>query len=279
MFKKSFLVLLVAVLAAGTANAAAIVYDFDGLSAAGYPGVNIGGQDGWGVQLEGSPGFVVRNDQTAWPGALDGNIPWGYGESLASRVGVDYKITGNNITLEFNGIVGSGAKNMFGLGVDDNFDGSVVDGDDEQGFLFGWTGKDGGYWTITPAAQAADISSAAVTPDTESVWRMVLDVDLAANGGDGSGSLSVQELYKANGTAVVDSLTAVTGLQNINLGILSMADANPTQWDGRVLEGYNGTFDYLTISGDVEVPEPGTWVLMLIGAVCLAAARLRRRNR
>lgn len=96
-----------------------------------------------------------------------------------------------------------------------------------------------------------------------------LEMDMLANGGNGSGSL-----YYKNLTDGDPGFTAVSGLQNLNLGYLAQ---DPSQWSRMVLRTgfYAGNkIDNLYID-TTPVPEPGT---ALFGVACVGVAALRRRR-
>jgi len=97
------------------------------------------------------------------------------------------------------------------------------------------------------------------------VWYLELRVDLAANGGDGSGSLFVQKLADTTNTAVTDTLKPVATLQNINLGLSRMSanggSSSPGAWDGIFTGIGNGHLDNATIAHATPMANPATPLL------------------
>jgi len=97
-------------------------------------------------------------------------------------------------------------------------------------------------------------------------YRLVLAIDLAANEGEGEGSLSIQNLTTSG------SLTPVTGLQDVNLKIPTTS--SPSDWDG--------LFIRLTLAGtgldsiSYTIPEPSTLLLLIAMSVLCLGGRLRR---
>ncbi|HEY7087435.1 MAG TPA: hypothetical protein VH518_05050, partial [Tepidisphaeraceae bacterium] len=74
------------------------------------------------------------------------------------------------------------------------------------------------------AAQFSDIKP---TYDTNDWYQVRMTVDLAANGGNGAGSLFIRDL--TDGEA---SLIPAPGCQNINLQLLTSPVPDPLKWDG-----------------------------------------------
>lgn len=246
----------------GAASADTFVYDYDNGSVTGSAaGTNLAGQDGW-VSLSGTP--KVRNDIVG--GGLGGNSSWGGGGTLstqASRVNNPnwgYAINGPNIQLSMIVRADESTANdtvaTFALGIDANKNGSIQGGGtDETAFQFGFRFA---AFTMRGADFGTETNGATVVSGTE-YWKLVLDVDLDANGGDGSGSLSAQYLGDTNGSfdaGKSTTLDPVATHQNVNLQISNMgANTDYTKWNGiYVRNQYNSFVDNLTISGDVVLP-------------------------
>ena len=235
--KKLVMVLLAALVAGAGAYAQSVIYDFDNgnVTGSGFPGTSLIGQDGW-VARTGD--MKARNDITRAGGAIGGIS--GYlatDDAIATRINdaaFQYAITGPTIRLSLVARLNTTSSAWFGLGVDADDNGTIgatSPEDSEVGFQFGFTG---GQLVVRRAAFGSLVTVAAPMNNTE-IWRVVLDVDLSANGGDGSGSLSAQYLGDDNGSfdaGKSTTLDPVAGLQDINLGILAMAEPDYTQWDG-----------------------------------------------
>jgi hypothetical protein len=125
----------------------------------------------------------------------------------------------------------------------------VINQPGELSFTFGFNAD---RWYIQEAALGAEFFSDNLGFEGGGrTWLIQIDVDLSANGGDGSGSLSVQQLGDTSNNPVADTLTPVDGLQDINL-LLSRMDteggnSNPSTWDGIYTSAGAGNLDNLTI--------------------------------
>ena len=244
-----------------------LVYDFDNgnITGAPFPGTSLIGQDGWVARV----GTInARNDLTRAGGAVGGisiyeATPTGGIATRLNDAAFQYAITGPTIQLSLVARIGPTGNAWFGLGVDANENGVIgatLPGEDsEVGFEFGFNA---GNFVIRQASFGAATTGAETMSGTE-IWKLVLDVDLAAHGGDGSGSLFAQYLGDDNGSfdaGKSTTLDPVAGLQDINLGILAMAETDYAQWDGIYARIQNGAvMDTLTISGDVKSqPTRGT---------------------
>jgi hypothetical protein len=143
-------------------------------------------------------------------------------------------------------------------------------------------GISGGQWRVRGANGATSVLDATGMPLVAGEMprlKIVLDVDLTGNSGNGSMSLSVVDL----GT---NATTLPPALQNVSMGLLSQ-DArlgNPTRWTGWWLRGQQSasaanpavcpwgyTVDDLTLE---IVPEPATLGLLVLGSLAV----LRRRK-
>jgi len=260
-----------------------LVYDFDNgnITASPYPGTSLIGQDGWVARV----GTInARNDLTRAGGAVGGISIYEATATggIATRLNdaaFQYAITGPTIQLSLVARLGTTGSAWFGLGVDANDNGTIgvtyPAEDSEVGFQFGFSG---GNLVVRGAAFSSQQNTAPDPMNSTEIWRVVLDVDLSANGGDGSGSLSAQYLGDDNGSfdaGKSTTLDPVAGLQDINLGILAMAEPDYTQWDGIYARIGNGAvMDNLTIS---VIPEPTSFALALLGMVGLSLFGRRRK--
>jgi hypothetical protein len=286
---------------------AAAVYNFDGLTASdpttsspallGTTTVGAVGQDGWVCTSGAVNGAIVRND--ARPG-FSGN--WGAGYLATTNGQYDTIMTRKNdanwsysigtdtqLTISANLLVGStnnpgeiNHRAEIALGYDTNGDGkirptSATADNSEIAFMVGFDSTGPG-WYMRPAAFGTAVTSNA---NASGVWLAQAVVDLAANSGDGSGTLYVQQLYDAAGNPVVDTLHTVSAsLTNMNLGIKRMstvtggsaAAANPANWNGLLARfSGNGAVDDITIT---STPEPASATLCALAGLTL----LRRRR-
>ena len=225
------------------------IYDFDSLEASPNPGTQLDGQDNW-VILGAEDRFIyVRNDSLgpdidSWPGFTSQCASRGKSSiaflGRSNNLDWAYTLTGSQLRMEINARATGVANSFLQLGIwsDDNDDNDMDLPDDitEHGLQFGLNGEDvpvivqaaGGTKFYGTMPGGADMDSA-------DVWRYVLDVDLAANSGDGSGSLSMQYLGDVDGSFDFGkslTLDPVPDLQNINMNLLAMAA--PSNWDGTI---------------------------------------------
>ena len=118
-------------------------------------------------------------------------------------------------------------------------------------------------------------------------YKLILDVDLTANSGSGSMSLTVVNLDTSD-------VTLPTELQNVSMGLVGQHAwlGDPTKWTSWWFRGqqaataenpamcpYGYTIDDLTFE---IIPEPGTLSLLVLGGLALIQRRRecsRRRDR
>jgi hypothetical protein len=230
------------------------VYDYSTVpTASPFPGTAIAGQDNW-VDLGGDP--TVRNDLDVVPG-IDGNNFYDNGVGTVSRINdqnFSYTVADSQLTLSYVARENPSSTSAFALAVDTVFadiNGTegVINQPGELSFTFGFNAD---RWYIQEAALGAEFFSDDLGFEGGGrTWLIQIDVDLSANGGDGSGSLSVQQLGDTSNNPVADTLAPVDGLQDINL-LLSRMDteggnSNPSTWDGIYTSAGAGNLDNLTI--------------------------------
>ena len=104
--------------------------------------------------------------------------------------------------------------------------------------------------------------------------RMRMEVNLAANGGDGSASLFYKDL-----TLGQTSFTPIPGLQNLVAGLLAN-NGNDYFWDGMYarsgLSAGNNPMDNFEVGLISGIPEPSSIGLLAIALVALAAQRRKK---
>jgi hypothetical protein len=145
--------------------------------------------------------------------------------------------------------------------------------------IFGWFLFGGPPQTMHFALRKANFGASAFVPVADVApeivlgdWvRLRMEVDLAANAGDGSASLFYKDL-----TLGQTSFTPVLGLQNFAAGLLAN-NGNDYFWDGIYLRGGisggNNAIDNLEFG---LIPEPGSIGLLAIALVALAAQRRKK---
>jgi hypothetical protein len=235
------------------ANGGAL-YDYSTVpNGSAFPGTTLTGQDNW-TEPAGGNGVKARNDINAVPG-FSGNNAYnsaaGVYATRKNNIAFSYAIPAAATTLKLSlvGRINSSATAAFGPGFDANNNGSINSANalGEYGFEFGYLSN---TWFIRQAAQG----TVTQTPNlglgaSGHSWYMELRVDLAANAGDGVGSLYVKQLGDTSNNPVNDTLTAVPSLQNINLGIKRMSanggNSSPTAWNGILTRVGTGNIDDL----------------------------------
>ncbi len=255
-------------------------YDFENgrVSGGAFPGVSLLGQDNW-TRFESLPDMLVRNGMGVLPGFFNNIAVADTGRKIATRVNdanfnydIPHGMKGLQLafTLRMDNPNSFGA---FGLGVDTDLDNTIDR--NEAGFLFG---REGSRWYIRKATYGQELY-ASTTPSSTAgeVWRLVLEVDLLANGGDGLGSLFVQQLSTGTNFASDMAFYPVAGLQGVPLGILAMSDPDADHWNGLVLDLYNyAAADNLTIT--YYTPEPASVALLALGGLLLMLLGTKRRR-
>lgn len=270
-YKTTFgLTLLVAASLAMPAGAVDYLYDFEGLNSSATPGVDLNGQDNW-VQTTGlthmsgvvndvsAGGFsgnsLVKVDSTA--GALNR-----FSRENDSNFGFDIP-DGSKFTFEFDAQAGKDAQIYAGM---------ISPTSTNWSFLIG-TNTSNGWRFRTDNPPNESTTSLNLYPGDEGPWQyhILLDVDLAANGGNGSASLFVRDDSGGGGPVV---LTAVPDMQNMNMGLGAV--------DG---SDFNGLSIYIVANDEnvpagidniliTVIPEPASLALLGLGGLLI----LRRRR-
>ncbi|NQT54269.1 PEP-CTERM sorting domain-containing protein [bacterium] len=237
-------------------------YTFDGLTGGGWPGTSLIGQDGW-VHIGNDTGINVISNGAGNTWSLNESAyrP-NNGDSQMTRpdsIGLHTHVTRMAMTVRAR----SNGGYMMSLGLRDTETGEVT-------FQFGLQNNN---WFLRPADFGTQVNVAAGLTSTSLGYLVVLEIDQAAAGGDGLGSLFIQNL--TDGSA----LSPVAGLQDIALGLLRMdfGAHNPSTWDGLYIRMAGGGSSIDNIFVESIVPEPAT--LSLLGLGGLAALRRRRRTR
>lgn len=189
--------------------------------------------------------------------------------------------------IEFDALWGNDGQNnssaTFSLGRDLDGNG-IISAAGEQGPLFGMTGglapppggPGGFFFRIVDAAGGTQHLATLPASIQSGEWvRLRLLIDPSANAGDGSASLQYRNISDGEIT-----FTAVPGLQNINVHLLSMDPAanSPDEWNAmwfRTDAGGGNSVSAVDNLSTSVVPEP----TMLGGAMILAAALARKRQR
>jgi hypothetical protein len=241
----------------------AATYDYATATGSASPGTVLGGQDNW-LQLGGGTTLTVRND-AALPG-ITGNRGYSgsttiYTATRKHNAAFAYAIpaAATALRLSLVGRVKDTAATTLGLGQDANGNNRVdsAEAAGEFGFEFGFSKNN---WFVRQAALGTTTTSAASLGSASTTWYCELRVDLTANGGDGAGSLFLQQLGDSSGNPVTDTLKPVTALQNVNLGISRMAanggSSNPAAWNGIFTRLAAAHLDVLMIAHSTPSGQP-----------------------
>jgi len=203
------------------------LYDFELLDEGA-----INGQDNW---VEAVTNATVSTDTTAVNGTqvVHANTTLGgSGDTEISRV--------NDASFAFPPFTGTQGRicydttaddnSLFALGRDSVQDGMLKTVDGEIGVPFG-------FWerqfivlvgnSLTTRAGVADLGADDLITDW---YRLCLDIDFDANGGDGAGSLSYRNL--SNGDS---AFTAIPALQALDLKLSLNGTPDPTLWNSMFL--------------------------------------------
>lgn len=204
------------------------VYDFE-LLAEG----NINGQDNW---VEPVTNATVIADTTPENGTKVvrpvSTVQGQAGETQISRVNdVNFgytPLTGNTARMQFD-ITGDD-NGVFALGRDLNGDGMLTTDDNEIGVPFGFWERQLAVFTANSLNIRAGNVAVADGEESTDWYRVRLDIDVTANGGDGAGSLSYLNL--SNGET---AFKAPPELQDLDLRLLTSGAPDPALWDAMFL--------------------------------------------
>ena len=271
----------VAVGFATTAQAQPVTYDYDGLTGSPFPGTAISGQDNWTTTTTNA--MEVRNDLSTRPG-FSGNVASSPTDNAESHrlndANFSFGFTGPDIRLSNVVRLRSNSFAATGFFADGNNNGSAQSNESSASF-----GVRNNGFIIRKAAQGT------VIEDTEAdiigtgeaatqLWELVFDIDLDANSGDGSGSLSARYLGDDDGsfnpgTGFDDgNLNTIVGLQNVDLNMSAMVGDIDTDTLGLRIRRTGAASDNFTLA---TIPEPSTYAL--IGGLAVLGLALLRRNR
>lgn len=206
-------------------EATSYIYDFEGLTASGYPGTTLNGQDGWvhsGSTLDKitvQTGIDIRANDLARESVYRTNdVNWSFeipadavelSVSYYARIG---NATGNSWNRSSEIAIMDGSTNAFKIG----FDGYALN-----------------KWRLRDIGSTYLADSAATTVSSEDKYIKII-VGLAADS-DGEGWGSLYE--STDGT----NWTAVPGLQNKDLQLATRGMDDFTLWDRLFVDMQNGS--------------------------------------
>lgn len=252
---------------------AALTYTFDSLTTG-----TLAGQDGWADFIGAGSNHTVASVIPSHLG-VPTNVVTGFDQSARTNDGnysydpLSPSDTAAVIQFDVNSMNG-GDTAVFALGRDlGTIDGTRHSRLGPQFGLYGST------FMIRGATEGSITQTSLTGTDSTTDWyRMQLVVDFTANGGNGAGSVFLQNLTDGE-----VGYRAIAGLQNINLQILNMeaASENPASWNSLYLRssGTQTMFDNLQPSPlppPPPAPEPSSLLLLGLGAIGLAK-RMRGR--
>lgn len=237
-----------------------VVYDFEApaVNGSAFPGTTLHGQDNWATSVGGNTQTVRTGDS-----GIDGTA-MGFGSGGDSQIARQ-----NDANFSFN--IPDGSKFLFEfdarIGTTRSMEVGLVDAGNIARIVVGGPGSFIDEWRLR--APGGDTTSADLFPTVGSdYFHLLLKVDLAANGGDGAAWLFVADLNGDNGPEL---LTAVAGMQNINLGLGAIDGSDLTGLYFRANGG--GGVDNISIT--FAVPAPAAMPAGL-AMIALIAARRRR---
>jgi hypothetical protein len=261
-------------LAVVTPNSA--FFDFNGLS----PGTLVG-QDGWAGNIG------VPSPLLAVPPAVNNTLA-ATGSAGLTNLGVNQfamhagggpggslgagGISGNHLVLTMDGESSAGP-NQAVAGIGSNVSGSIF-ADFSFAFFFGVNeGVVGVFRENTGAIATSALNQIKPTYELTDWYGFQMQVDLTANSGNGSGGLSIRDLTDGE-----VSYTAVPGIQNINLQLLTSAAPNPSEWNRIAVWIRNSYLGKGAVDNvGFQVPEPSAGVLVGVALpVMLAVIRKRK---
>ena len=225
-------------------------YDFENLALG-----TMDGQDGW-VDFASTPSPTILHgggvNTTQVAAATGGSSPYARSRArgIASTVQTDSR-------MEMDAMLGSAGGSLVVFG--------VAPASNEDPFAFGLeTTAQPGFFFFRRSSMFAGNNNLYIPGASSSDWyRLRVEVDYAANGGNGSANVFEKDLTLGDTV-----FTPIIGMQNLNLGLTASNLANNqiadwTQFEIRV-DG-SGQIDNLLSSALVTpVPEPGA-VAMLCG--------------
>lgn len=243
-------------------------HDFDSLSLA-----LLAGQDGWTSPFNSSPNVV------------DG--------SLYSSVDTTHVVRGSNpgasVGLRLRGAP-STVLNSSGLQTDASLGGgsslsifALANSDADGAFSFGLQQKSSpSFFFFRRSTMFAGNNTLtlpmAIGSGSTDWYRLLVNVDFLANGGDGSASMFVKDL-----TLGQTNFTPIAGMQDLNLGLTASNLANNqvsdwTQFEIRV--DNSGMLDNISAGQAVNVstPEPGSLLLFSASLMTCTACLVRHRR-
>lgn len=243
---------VVAAFSASMAHGALYLYDFNHLTrGTGGFGAEalLAGQDNWAWKS----GSNFRVVGTVGSGSYATAGPPG-----GSATGAVYRPNnanwefvigdGNQFTIEWIGRVQSSRDMELGLG----------DASGNPIFSFG---NRGAVWRFQDTTGTATTSTNQAPSGTSTYLTMTIAIDLAAYSGDGSASFS------RGGSPIV-------GLENLAMGLLTAGVDGSDMKSLYLRSRDNADFDNIAIT---VVPEPGTAMILALGALTIAGIRRIRR--